>query len=466
MIKHQGMLNHLYAKILDLQLSETDVIAQTASPCFDISVWQFLVALLVGGQVRIFSDEIAHNPNRLLSQIARSRVSVLEIVPSLLRAVLDQAESGLRQKVELPNLRWLLLTGEALPPDLCQRWLRLYPGIPIVNAYGPTECSDDVAHYIIDEPPAREAINVPVGKPIANTQLYILDSNMNPVPIGATGELCVGGDGVGRGYINNPAQTASAFFPSPFATGSGERIYKTGDLAKYLADGRMEFLGRMDHQVKLRGYRIELGEIESALRQHVTIKEAVVLAKGENNNRLVAYLLSGDWENLPASELKEYLRRRLPEYMVPSAYVWMKKMPVTTTGKLDRAAMPEPGEDALEKEQKYVAPTGEVERSLAEIWSKVIGVETVGVHDNFFELGGDSLKLTQVQALIQQDLSAELSLADMFRYPTVQLLAQRISTGEKAALAPDGNENLDGHKAGKQNLLHQRRQIVKEGNAS
>jgi amino acid adenylation domain-containing protein len=466
MIKHQGMLNHLFAKILDLQLSETDVIAQTASPCFDISVWQFLSALLVGGQVRIFSDEIAHNPNQLLSQIARSGVSVLEIVPSLLRAVLDQAESGLQQNVALSNLRWLLLTGEALPPDLCQRWLRLYPGIPIVNAYGPTECSDDVAHYFINEPPARGAINVPIGKPVANTQLYILDSNMNPVLIGATGELCVGGDGVGRGYINNPAQTASAFFPAPFAARSGERIYKTGDLAKYLADGRIEFLGRMDHQVKLRGYRIELGEIESTLRQHGAIKEAVVLAKGESNNRLVAYLVSGGGENLPAGELKEYLRHRLPEYMVPSAYVWMKKMPVTTTGKLDRTELPEPGEDALAKEQKYVAPTGEVERSLAEIWSKVIGVETVGVHDNFFELGGDSLKLTQVQALIQQGLNAELSLADMFRYPTVQLLAQRISIGEKAALTPIGNENLDVPKAGKQNLLHQRRQRVKEGNAS
>jgi acyl carrier protein len=307
---------------------------------------------------------------------------------------------------------------------------------------------------------------VPIGRPIANTQLYILDRKMRVVPVGAKGEIYIGGEGLARGYLNKPAATAEVFVPDPFSGRAGARLYRTGDFGKYRSDGNIEFLGRIDHQVKVRGYRIEPGEIESVLEQHQGIKEAVVLARGEKDKRLVAYLVSSNGERVPVSELREYLRQRLPDYMVASGYVWMEEMPVTANGKLDRAALPEPDDEAVGRETDYVPPTGEVERALAEIWSKVIGVQRVGIYDSFFELGGDSLKLTQVQALIEHELNYELSLAEMFQYPTIQLLAQLISAGEKATFVEEDNRHLDTLMHGKQNLLQQRRQRTEKKSES
>ncbi len=248
MVEQKGMLNHLYAKIEVLSLSAADTVAQTASQCFDISVWQFLAALLVGGSVQIYPDEVAHDPVALLEHVEEQRISILETVPSLLRAMLDST-----QRPGLSKLRWLIPTGEALPVDLCRRWLQSYPSIPLLNAYGPTECSDDVTHYAIYEPPAAESRSIPIGKAIPNIRLYVLDRYRQPVPIGVNGELYVGGIGVGRGYRNDPQRTAEAFVEDPFSREAGARLYKTGDLARYPPDGNLEFLGRVDFQVKLRG---------------------------------------------------------------------------------------------------------------------------------------------------------------------------------------------------------------------
>ncbi|OYD86627.1 non-ribosomal peptide synthetase, partial [Nostoc sp. 'Peltigera membranacea cyanobiont' 213] len=274
MIEHRGMLNHLYAKIWDLKLTETDAIAQTAPQSFDISVWQLLVGLLVGGRVEIFSNEIVHNPAKLLEQIEKQGISILEVVPSLLQMMLLEIESHNQERPHLSKLRWLILTGEALPPNLCDRWLNHYPTIPILNAYGPTECSDDVTHYPIYQPLGAETLNTPIGRAVANTQLYILNPQLQPVPIGVAGELYVGGAGVGRGYLNKPELTDQAFIPNVFGT-EGTRLYKTGDKARYLNDGNIEFLGRIDYQVKIRGFRIELGEIEAVLAQHPDLRETV-----------------------------------------------------------------------------------------------------------------------------------------------------------------------------------------------
>ena len=293
MVEHRGMLNHVYAKIDALDLAATDTVAQTASQCFDISVWQFLAALVVGGRVQIYPDEVAHDPMQLLTQVEHHQVSILETVPSLLRAMLDPHETDAAGGPDLRALRWLIPTGEALPVDLCRRWLRSYPHVPLLNAYGPTECSDDVTHYPIYEAPDETSSSIPIGRAIPNMRLYVLDQRLEPLPIGIRGELYVGGIGVGRGYLGDEGRTAEAFVPDPFGAEVGARLYKTGDLARYLPDGNLEFLGRLDFQVKLRGFRIELGEIEAVLSQHPAVRQAVVVVREEvpGDKRLVAYVV-------------------------------------------------------------------------------------------------------------------------------------------------------------------------------
>ncbi|MEH1834782.1 MAG: amino acid adenylation domain-containing protein, partial [Nostoc sp.] len=278
-IEHRGMLNHLYAKILDLKLIDADTVAQNANQSFDISVWQFLAALLIGARVCIFNDEVARDPAQLLKEIRCQEISFLEIVPSLLRMMLEEIEVSRPEQPNLPKLRLLILTGEVLPPNLSRRWLDYYPAIPILNAYGPTECSDDVAHYLIYQPPTAHVFITPIGRPVQNMRLYVLDTQLQPIPIGVVGELYVGGIGNGRGYLYNPKQTAKVFIPDPFSQEPGTRLYKTGDLARYLPDGNVEFLGRIDHQVKVRGFRIELGEIEAVLTQHPQVQESAVIAQ-------------------------------------------------------------------------------------------------------------------------------------------------------------------------------------------
>ena len=275
-VEQGGMLNHLFAKIRTLQLDDEDIVAETASQCFDISVWQFLAALLVGGQVQIIGDNIAHDPAALLDHIELSGITILEIVPTMMQTILTEADRR-QVKPDLSTVRWMIPTGEALPPDLCNHWFRLYPEIPLLNAYGPTECSDDVTHYSIEGGLSEGTVRVPIGRPIANTQIYVVNADLQPQPVGIVGELYIGGVGVGRGYINEAGKTSESFVPSPFTREAGARLYKSGDLAGYLPDGNLEYVGRIDHQVKVRGFRIELGEIETVLREHPQVRQSVVV---------------------------------------------------------------------------------------------------------------------------------------------------------------------------------------------
>ncbi|MDB4948135.1 MAG: Linear gramicidin synthetase subunit [Gemmatimonadetes bacterium] len=304
MVEHAGMLNHLYAKVGDLGLSARDVVAETASQCFDISIWQFLSALLVGGRVHVVSDEVAHEPPALAAEVEREGVTILEVVPSMLRMLLDDAQGGGAGAGDgLLGLSCMMATGEALPPDLCRRWLARFPGVPLVNAYGPTECSDDVTHHFVERPPPAGAPRVPVGRSVANMRNYVLDDRLDPLPTGTAGELFVAGVGVGRGYLNDPRRTAAAFLPDPFAAAPGGRLYRTGDRMRRLPDGTLDFLGRVDFQVKVRGYRIELGEIEAVLEQHPRVHAAVVLVRdGEANDgpRVVAYVVPEPVSPAPA----------------------------------------------------------------------------------------------------------------------------------------------------------------------
>jgi amino acid adenylation domain-containing protein/non-ribosomal peptide synthase protein (TIGR01720 family) len=432
MVEQRGMVNHLYAKISDLRLDASAVVAQTASQCFDISVWQFLVALLVGGRVHVYEDALTHDPARLLQQASRDRVTVLETVPTLLRSMLEEISfGGEARQVGLAALRWMIVTGEALPPELCRQWLDKYPGIPLLNAYGPTECSDDVTHHAIYSPPTEEASNIPIGRPVLNTRLYVLDGHLSPVPLGVSGELYVGGEGVGRGYLNRPALTAERFVPDPFSSEPGARLYRTGDLARHLPDGLVEFLGRVDHQVKLRGFRIELGEIEAALAEHDEVRDAVVLLREDapGDKRLVAYVVAQEGMTLEGGELRRGLRERLPEYMIPSLFMELEALPLTANGKVDRGELPEVGAAGeARRGGARVEPRGEVEEALAAIWAEVLGVEEVGAGDNFFELGGDSILSIQIIARARR-AGLHLSPQQLFQHQTISELAAAVNTG-------------------------------------
>jgi amino acid adenylation domain-containing protein len=431
MVEHRGMLNHLFAKVRTLGLDDRDVIAQTASQCFDISVWQFLAALSVGGRVDVFDDEVAHDPAPLLDQIGLRKVTVLEIVPSMMRMMLTEADRRMAEsnsRPELSSLRWLIPTGEALPPGLCHHWLRLYPEIPLLNAYGPTECSDDVTHCLVDEALSEIAARTPIGRPIANTQIYVLDGGLRPQPMGVVGELYVGGECVGRGYLNEPGKTSEYFIPDAFARVAGARLYKSGDLARYLPDGDLEYLGRIDHQVKIRGFRIEPGEIEAAVRRHPSIAEVVVVAREDTpgEKRLVAYLVTRPETTLSISDLRDFLKQELPEYMAPAAYVELDAFPLTENGKLDRQALPAPEIADSGAGRGYVAPRTLVEWRLAEIWSQVLGVDQVGVNSDFFDLGGHSLLATQVMSRARSAFQVELPLRVLFEHPTVSELGRKV----------------------------------------
>ncbi|MDQ3403217.1 MAG: amino acid adenylation domain-containing protein, partial [Actinomycetota bacterium] len=291
MVHRGGMVNHLLAKADDLVLSDVDSVVQNAPLTFDISVWQMLAALVVGGTTRVVGDDTALDPAALFAMTARERITVLEVVPSLLRTALDAWDAG-AATVPLPELRWLMVTGEALPARTCERWFGRYPNIPMINAYGPTECSDDVTHAVLTAATPVGLTGVPIGRAVRNTNLYVMDEFGGPVPAGVPGELYVGGVGVGLGYLGDPVKTAAAFVPDPFATTPGARLYRTGDVVRRRPDGQLEFLGRRDHQVKIRGQRIELGEVEAALRRLPGVTDAVVTTSPDpaGQARLVGYV--------------------------------------------------------------------------------------------------------------------------------------------------------------------------------
>jgi acyl carrier protein len=323
------------------------------------------------------------------------------------------------------TLRQVICSGEALSYELQQRFFER-TGVALSNLYGPTEASIDVTAWDCRNDSDRAI--VPIGRPIANTQVYILDGDLNPLPIGVVGEIYIGGDGVARGYLNRPELTAEKFIPDPFSNEPGARIYKTGDLARSLPDGNIVFLGRTDHQVKIRGYRIELGEIEALLAQHLTIKESVVLAREDTagDQRLVAYVVGAGGSNPSAHDLRSFLQQKLPEYMVPSAFIFLESLPLTPSGKLDRKALPAPDQRNPDFEESFVPPRTLVEEMLAGIWAEVLKLDKVGVHDNFFDLGGHSLMAMQVVSRVGQSFQVQLPLRKLFESPTVAGLAERI----------------------------------------
>ena len=331
----------------------------------------------------------------------------------------------------------------------------------IFNNYGPTENTVVTTWCPVDVDTETDSAP-PIGRPIDNTQVYVLDPHLNPVPIGVAGELCIGGDGLARGYLNQPELSAEKFIRNPFSTGAGAQLYKTGDLVRYLADGNIEFLGRIDDQVKVRGFRIELGEIETVLCQYPGVQESVVLAREDTpgDKRLVAYVIPDGGSATLAPELRGFLRQKLPDYMIPSAFMTLEAMPLTPNGKVDRRALPAPDQTRPELEEAYVAPRTEAERTIAAVWQEALQVEKVGLHDNFFDLGGYSLLVVLVHSKLREAFNEEVSTLDLFKYPTVSALAKYvIQEKNEEAFFPQSHDSVEKLKEGRDRLrqLHQLR---------
>lgn len=426
MVEHRGMVNHVLAKLSDLGMTETDVLAQNGPPTFDIVVWQCLAPLVVGGRVVVFPDEVAEDPAQLLAEVAERGITVLQVVPSMLNALLVESSRALK-------LRWMVPTGEALPTALCRRWLELYPHIPILNTYGSTECSDDQCHYAMHGlSPADDAVAIAsIGTPIRNMTAHVLDSTLAPVPAGVVGELYIGGIGVGRGYLGDPERTAAAFVPDPFSNHEGARLYRTRDHARRRPGGALDFLGRTDSMIKLRGQRIEPGEIEAALTSHPAIAEAAVVARTNLHGErvLVAYLVSA--ERPEVDVLRRHLAERVPQSMVPSHFCFIDAMPLSANGKHDHRALPAPEWGAIE--QELVAPRTATEERIAAIWSDVLALERVGVTQDFFSIGGDSIRSIQIVARCKR-AGIHLRPSDLFQHSTIAALA---ALADSSAYVPE-----------------------------
>ena len=424
-IPHRGILRLLYG-VDYVQLDDHQTFLQLAPLSFDASTFEIWGPLLHGAKCVLYPGSVP-TPTELAEFLHQHGITTLWLTAALYNAVIEEAPQALL------GIKQLLIGGEALSVTHVLRGLALLPNTQIINGYGPTEgttftCCYPIARDLTDQP----ATSIPIGRPIGNTQVYILDQQRNPVPVGVTGELYIGGDGLARGYLNRPELTAEKFIANPFSTEVHARLYKTGDLARYLADGNIEFLGRIDDQVKIRGFRIELGEIGSVLAQHPAVREVVVLAREDSSGdkRLIAYVVANQQPSPATNQLRNYLKEKLPDYMVPSAFVFLDKLPLTSTGKVDRKALPAPDQSRPELEESHVIPRTPVEEVVASIWSEVLNLETVGIHDNFFDLGGHSLKATRVNSRLCTIFKIDLALRLLFENPTVESLARAVVANE------------------------------------
>ncbi|MDZ8086287.1 MAG: amino acid adenylation domain-containing protein [Nostoc sp. DedQUE12b] len=425
-VPHKAV-NRLVCNTNYIKLLPSDKVAQASNVSFDAATFEIWGALLNGAQLVVVSKDVTLSPHEFALQLRKKGINILFLTTALFQQIARDVPQA------FATLKYLLFGGETI--DL--RWIKkiLKNGTPkhLIHVYGPTENTTFSSYYYVQE--FSSATSLPIGRPITNTQIYILDPHLQLVPVGVTGELYMGGEGLAREYLNRPEVTTKHFIPHPFSNNPKTRLYKTGDLARYLSDGNIEFLGRIDNQVKIRGFRIELSEIEAVLNQHPAVRETVVIV-GEDvpdDKYLVAYVVLNQ-EQIVMQEvqgfaflLRQFLKEKLPEYMVPRAYVILESLPLTPNGKLDRHALPMPDTISFNN-QDYVAPRSQVEELLAQIWAKVLGKEQVGVHDNFFELGGHSLLATVLTSRIRDTFQIDLPVSNLFEAPTIEQLTKYIET--------------------------------------
>jgi amino acid adenylation domain-containing protein len=431
-IGHRALVNHMTWMQGRFPLAAKDRVLQKTSISGDASAWELFAAFFGGAQLYLAAPGIERSPQEVIETVRRQQITVLQVVPTMLAAMLD--EEGLSR---CTTLRYFYCGGEVLLPEVARRF-RAQLSAELINLYGPTEATID-ATYAVYLPESNQQ-TISIGRPISNAQIYIFDAAGAPVPVGVTGELYVGGAGLARGYLNRPELTAERFLPDPYSAVPGARMYRTGDQARYLADGNIEYLGRIDEQVKIRGFRIELGEIEAVLAEHASVRQAVVIAREDapGDKRLVAYVVPTDDSSVDIELLRGVLRERLPDYMRPSAYVVLERLPLTPNGKIDRKALPTPSRDT--QATGSILPRNPLEEKVAEVWCELLHLDQVGVHDNFFELGGHSLLAARVVARLSNLLKIELPLRTFFETPTVAALAaevgKKLGAGEARAITP------------------------------
>lgn len=428
-VPHRGV-NRLVLNTNFIQFTPSDRVAQAANASFDAATLEIWGALLNGARIVIIPQEIILSPQEFVAQIDSQKITVLFLTTALFNQFARQIPHAFQ------NISTLMVGGEAADPQAMRVVLNQNPPQHLVNGYGPTENTTFSACYRVEQVPER-ATNIPIGRPVANSQIYLLDRHLHPVAIGMPGELYLGGDGLARGYLNRPDLTAEKFISIPdtlekFLKHSQNRtsyLYKTGDLGRYLPDGNIEFLGRIDTQVKLRGFRIELGEIEAVLNQSPNVAQAAIAVREDipGDKWLVAYLVPKQKQKeLNLTELRYFLQQKLPTYMIPAAFVFLETLPLTANGKLDRRALPAPDRSQSNRSLHFVAPQTTTEREIAAIWQEVLGLEQIGITDNFFELGGHSLLATQVISRLRETYRTELSVRSLFENPTIAQLAEQI----------------------------------------
>jgi amino acid adenylation domain-containing protein len=477
LLEHRGLSNLVWAQIRGFRISAESRVLQFASFSFDASLSEIFTALLAGAGLYLTRREVLLSIPDLVRLFQNQKISVVTLPPSVL---------AMMPVEEFPHLKTLISAGEACTPEIALRWA---PDRVFLNAYGPTEATIGPTYFELDgtnssaediaqrlkaiisnhpndasEEDATLTSTVPIGRPISNTQIYLLDKFKQPAPIGMAGEIYIGGYGVARGYLNRPELTAEKFLvlqnlDDPSRSNAVEsdrvRLYRTGDLGRYLPDGNIEFLGRVDFQVKLRGYRIELEEIEAILSQHGQVQQAAVLVRGgssENssgsdevaNRRLVAYIVPEVGKPLSVNDMRNYLRQHLPEYMIPSVFLMMDAFPLTSNGKVDRKALPDIDGARPDLDSTYVPPQTELERKIARIWQEVLSIEKVGLDDNFFDLGGHSLLMFKAHTRLQDVFGRSFSMVELFRYPTISALANYLGKDpqEAGGLAGGDQEQL------------------------
>lgn len=436
MIEQHSLINRLEWMQKKYPVESGDTILQKTTFTFDVSVWELLRWGMKGAKMCLLEPGGEKDPGKIVETIERSNITVIHFVPSMLTAFLEYLkDSGEAQKVSC--LRQVFTSGEALTPKQVSLFDSLLRdnGTKLANLYGPTEAAIDVSYFDCNADNCKDS--VPIGKPIDNIKLYVLDKKLQLQPVGVPGELCIAGVGLARGYLNKPDLTAEKFVDNPFT--KGEKLYRTGDLAKWREDGNIEYLGRLDFQVKIRGLRIELGEIENALLLHPDIKECIVNAweKKPGDMHLVAYVVCNNKDSADSAELEKFLGKTLPDYMIPRIFVFLDSMPLSANGKANRKALPKP---TLEKKADYIAPRNDVENTIMQIWKEELGLDCIGVNDNFFEVGGHSLLLTRVHSRLKKQFKKDIPLLDLFTYSTISSLAKYIS-GEKSEASFLKNED-------------------------
>ncbi|KFW98074.1 hypothetical protein KP22_21485, partial [Pectobacterium betavasculorum] len=433
MVEHAQVMRLFAATRRWFDFGADDVWSLFHSLSFDFSVWELWGALLHGGRLVVVSQETARAPAAFYQLLCEQGVTVLNQTPAAFRPLI--AAQAAHSSSRAPALRWVIFGGEALEPAMLAPWYAQNgERATLVNMYGITETTVHVTFRRLS--PADAALDIsPIGERLPDLRIYVLDEACQPVPVGVSGELYVGGGGVARGYLNRTALTAARFIDDPFVDEPGARLYKTGDRARWRGEGELEYLGRNDHQVKIRGFRIELGEIEARLRRHTAVEDGVVIARRENDgdSRLVAYYLASAPQD--AQQLRDWAAAVLPDYMLPGAWVHLREWPLTANGKLDRRALPQP-EGGAYAVQRYVAPQGETETALSGLWAGLLGVEQVGRHDHFFALGGHSLLAIQLLSRIRRTLNREVALSVLFARPVLMDFAQEVEDASFSALPP------------------------------